>query len=320
MEGNHAPDQQMVLAIAVSPAFATDGTGFAARATGLERTRDRGATWQPAYASLDDAPPTVAVAVSPAFATDRLVIAGVPGGILGSDDGGETWRAVSLGAPPPLVSALAFSPHFADDGTILAGTAEDRMFRSTDRGLTWSPANVGLIDMAILVIAPAPPIAPQTTVFIGTGSGLYRSHNGGRSWHDLGLPAAFAPVLSLALSPRFATDRTVFAGTEFAGLLRSRDSGSTWERLGEHQLGSEISAILTGEATSGESEMIVVHDGRIALSRGDGAIWSDHRGDEFAGEYVTAIAATDHSSPASSIIAGLANGMVLTLENSTQPG
>jgi hypothetical protein len=44
--------EDTVFALAASPDFAEDRTIYAARATGLYRSTDGGASWQPAYASL----------------------------------------------------------------------------------------------------------------------------------------------------------------------------------------------------------------------------------------------------------------------------
>ena len=78
--------EEIVYALAASPAFEQDGTCFAARPTGLNRSQDGGVTWQNAYASLEleAALTTAAVALSPAFETDTRVFAGVSGGVLRS--------------------------------------------------------------------------------------------------------------------------------------------------------------------------------------------------------------------------------------------
>ena len=70
--------EDTVFALAASPDFAADRTVYAARATGLYRSTDGGASWQPAYGSLSLQSDLVtsAVAVSPDFVRDRTVFAG----------------------------------------------------------------------------------------------------------------------------------------------------------------------------------------------------------------------------------------------------
>lgn len=66
----------------------------------------------------------------------------------------NTWRRVGAWSGG-LVSAVAMSPTFAHDGLALAATAAG-MFRSTDGGLSWQPANIGLTDRSVLAVAFAP--------------------------------------------------------------------------------------------------------------------------------------------------------------------
>jgi len=119
-----AERQDVIHALAASPDL---HLCLGARPSGLYRSEDGGLTWHDAYSSLKlQTPlPTVAVVLSPDFATDRTVFAGVPGGILRSADGGHTWTAVQLPSPPPFVYSLAVSPHYAQDGVVLAGTMEE---------------------------------------------------------------------------------------------------------------------------------------------------------------------------------------------------
>jgi len=81
----------------------------------------------------------------------------------------------------PLISALATSPNFADDGTILAGSIEDGVFCSMDRGVQWAAWNFGLLDLHVLCMALSPHFGRDETVFVGTETGLFRSTNGGHA-------------------------------------------------------------------------------------------------------------------------------------------
>ena len=142
--------EDTVFALAASPDFAADRTVYAARATGLYRSTDGGASWQPAYGSLSLQSDLVtsAVAVSPDFVRDRTVFAGCSGGIVCSYDAGQTWHVITLPTPPSIVSCLAFSPTYADDGIAFLGTMEDGVYRSADRGQNWARWNFGLFDLA----------------------------------------------------------------------------------------------------------------------------------------------------------------------------
>jgi photosystem II stability/assembly factor-like uncharacterized protein len=77
-----------VLALAFSPRFAQDGTGFAATAAGLYRTRNGGKAWRQVELPVDD-PAVQCLGISPSFATDKTVYAGTEAdGLFRSDDAG----------------------------------------------------------------------------------------------------------------------------------------------------------------------------------------------------------------------------------------
>ena len=139
----------IVYSLCASPDFAKDGVCFSARGSGLYRSDDGGDTWHSAYDALNLEAPlaTLVVALSPDFPSNQGVYAGVPGGILRSSDGGKSWFVETLRPPPPVVSSLVISPNFAQDGVLLAGTNEDGVFRSADRGRHWSAWNFGLLDL-----------------------------------------------------------------------------------------------------------------------------------------------------------------------------
>src|SRR5205823_303824 len=98
-----------VIALALSPAFASDRIGFAGTASGLYRTRNGARSWREVDTTVDD-PAVQCLAVSPTFAEDGLVLAGTEAhGLLRSDDGGATWyQPVSLA--DRCVTAVAFAP------------------------------------------------------------------------------------------------------------------------------------------------------------------------------------------------------------------
>lgn len=265
-----------VYALAASFDFIQNGTCFAACEAGLYRSNNHGRSWHTAYQRLDidGAITTTAVALAPANTSEQQVFAGVPGGILRSVAGGRSWFGTTLGAPPPIVTALGVSPNFTDDGTLMAATLEDGMFRSTDRGSYWQSSNFGLLDLHALCLAISPDFARDQTVFAGTESGVFRSVNGGRSWRELDVPHELAPVQSLALSPAFGHDGLVFAGTEACGLLVSQDRGATWTRLAENVVSGNVVSILLGHTFPARPDVLLLADGRLILSRDGGSTWS----------------------------------------------
>jgi photosystem II stability/assembly factor-like uncharacterized protein len=305
--------QDITYAIATSPDFAQDGICFAARRSGLYRSNDGGDTWYFVYDTLSLETPlaTLAVAVSPDFAGDKSVFAGVPGGVLRSFDAGESWRITPFPSPPPVVSSLVISPHYAHDGVLLAGTIEDGVFRSADRGSHWVAWNFGLLDLGVLCMVISADFARDETLFAGTETGLFCSTNGGRAWREVDFPTNLAPVLCMALSPDYAYDGTLFAGTESHGLYRSYDRGHSWSRLGEEILTDAVNAVTLAPRFPASSEVLVMLTDRLLWSGDGGISWSDWKADRIFDRGLASLVAPLGLGPDTPLLVGLAEGGVV---------
>ncbi|MGE3912962.1 MAG: WD40/YVTN/BNR-like repeat-containing protein, partial [Chloroflexota bacterium] len=164
-----------------------------------------------------------------------ITLAATAAGLHVSRDGGQTWRWIALG-PAPVTDALAVSPRFEADRTVLIGTNAG-LHRSTDGGLTWRAV---LADSRVQCIAATPDFAEGGPVLVGTeADGVLRSEDGGLSWDGGSAGLLDLNVTALALSPTFGRDRTAFAGTT-SGLYRSRNSGRAWRLV---EIGLEVAAI-----------------------------------------------------------------------------
>ena len=143
----------------------------------------------------------------------------------------SAWQALP---PPPggSVNALAASPDFPADRTLLAGTGSG-VYLSSDGGGSWVTLSVAIAPTR-LILSPDYPTDP--TVFAVTDATrewydvLYRSVDGGVNWQPVWYGGE---VHDLALSPGFAVDGTAFLAVSlFPGqVLRSSDFGLTWQAL-----------------------------------------------------------------------------------------
>jgi photosystem II stability/assembly factor-like uncharacterized protein len=155
-----------------SPAFADDGVALVTRDGALYQSQDFGTTWTQTTPIVGQR--VQQIEFSPAFASDHTMVAATvtgafprPGmesgdpklphnessaGVTVSRDGGETWQLSSAGLaidgiPYRYVEQVAVSPSFEQDGLLFAfawgpWAAEAipaALFRSSDRGQTWSP-------------------------------------------------------------------------------------------------------------------------------------------------------------------------------------
>jgi photosystem II stability/assembly factor-like uncharacterized protein len=185
----------------------------------------------PEWERLPNAPlGMMCLALSPNYPLDHMILAGTNSGIATSRDAGDTWQAAQLPISGTMVLALCFSPQFASDSSILAGTMEDGILASDTRGERWSNKSFGMLDATVYSLAISPAYARDGMAFAGTETSLYYTYNSARAWKPLPFPEQAAPVLSLGISPDFINDGVLFAGTEQGGLYRSDDRGQSWQK------------------------------------------------------------------------------------------
>ena len=243
-------DRLRQFVLALSPAFASDRTVFAATRHGeVFRSEDAGdpGTWE-RLGGFDDER-VRSLAVSPDYTRDRTLYAGTVAGVYSSDDGGRTWSAPGprMATPPEggeddLGALVAMSPDYRSDGTVFAGT-DGGLFVTRDRGRSWARVTAPPLTTSSQVeaVAVSPDYAQGRTVLVSTRElGLVQSTDGGRSFQRVGIElfdsnriiADFTNPTSMPIqfSPTFATDRTVFAYAQ-TDVLRSTDGGESWEAL-----------------------------------------------------------------------------------------
>ena len=178
-----------------------------------------------------------------------------------SDDGGLTFNAV-VGIPRPLsatqvlrVTSIAINNgnrNLVYAGTAFVGTggfagSTNGVFKSTNNGRNWSPANTGLPQLQVSANTGYNVGAIETTpvngsvIYVGMYdnplapsalSGLYKSSNDGASWTLVGLSGRM--VRDIVVNANNAN--TVYVGLSGTaagpgGVVRSLNAGATWESI-----------------------------------------------------------------------------------------
>ena len=207
-----------------------------------------------------------------------------PAGLYRSGDGGATWQALpvpgiqafsEINMGPTRVTQLLFDP--ADPDTLWATIEIGGIFRSRDRGRSWTQQTQGLASTDVHGIAALRDARGRPLLLATTNRGLHRSQDGGETW-------VFQPLDSpwqytRAIVPRADTDRVLFLtngngppGTT-GRLLRSLDHGTTWQ---ETPLPGPLNSTPWCVATHPANPMLVfvcTNLGQVFRSRDGGDSW-----------------------------------------------
>ncbi len=232
---------------------------------GVWKTTNHGMSWTPLFddqrvSSIGD------VTVAPSNPNLVWVGTGEPqnrqsspygGGVFKSLDAGKTWQDMGL-HETRHVGRIVIHPtnpdvvYVAAVGHLFGPNEERGVFRTTDGGATWDKVlyideNTGAIDLAMDPDDPMTLFAAmyqrRRTAFgfsaSGSGSGIYRTYDGGDTWTELteGLPEGDKGRIGLAIYRR--DGNLVYAsvegeGREALGLYRSTDRGDTWEKVSDN--------------------------------------------------------------------------------------
>ena len=214
---------------------------------GFYRSDDAGATWTIHNAGLSD---LYVECIVPHPRDPAVIYLGTEGGVHKSVDGGRTWIRQGEGFPPPQrfrfsapIGALAVDPCAPD--TLYAGVGRPRqgkdgagaVWRTTDGGAHWTPANPGGGGLASNAVISALLVHPEISsrLFAATDRGLCRSDDAGATWRVLtnGLPNRHARRVALCAARPEIMYLTVQSepGEQpwRGGVYRSDDGGETWQ-------------------------------------------------------------------------------------------
>ncbi len=269
-----------VESLAISPDWPSDPTLLVGTPAGVYRTDDGGATYtrhgfQPLSVSMFTSPPGgqrlfagsdrqglfqsadagarwtpsdlynktfVDVAAAPTYPTNPRIFASVAAGAgLGfyrSDNAGQTWGILNSTDIPG--GYWAYSPEYAQDGTIFVTGNHGNVLRSTYHGLgaNWEPVGTwpeGVSGAARFVLLS--PDYPADPTIWAAGHGFWRLAPGATTWISTTLPVPNAEIRDIAQSPDFRDDQTLLATgsgretgsiTDHFTVFRSVDAGATW--------------------------------------------------------------------------------------------
>lgn len=237
---------------------------FGSVAGGVWKTTDVGLSWQPLFEN-EPVASIGAIAVDPTDPNIIYVGTGEPclrgdiadgDGMYKSVDAGKTWTHIGLDDTKHIAKILV-DPRdhnivfVAAIGHAYGPNAERGVFRSADGGKTWQKVlfkddKTGAVDLTfastnshIIYAAMYQEVrTPWGFTSGGSGSGIYKSIDGGMTWKQLdghGLPSGVLGRIGIAVG---ADPNRVYAliEAEKGGLYRSDDAGDSWQFVtGDHR-------------------------------------------------------------------------------------
>lgn len=258
---------------------------LAATNEGIQRSEDGGTTWKAGEGVGGESVLTIS-----ALTDGRLIAVLDAGGLLISADGGRTWQPFTSVLPEEAEGAAI---HCTAQGAVLLGTSNGQLYRSGDQGKTWN----AVLDAFVFAFAET-----EGRLWAGATTGVLTSADDGLTWtllpypptHDLDrivttqgrvyVAGEFSGLVCFApeqgewtLLPETPTPLTLLHaapdGILYAsgpdGLLKSTDSGETWQPIVRGFLGHIRHLALDN---SGYGQAVTVTN-RYFLRTLDGVTW-----------------------------------------------
>jgi photosystem II stability/assembly factor-like uncharacterized protein len=233
--------------------------------SGLMESGDFGATWKEITTGLPRIPSSL-VATHTRDAL-KMFVYGQGTGVQRSLDGGRSWQAADRGLGGSTVSRLAIRPRTGELYAV-TGTAIHLFNRASS---SWISAGSGLHGAAVSSIAFD--TEPDSLVYAGTRTGIFRSADGGASWTPM--PRTFGPYPVQFFDAHLSIRTRMFAATS-AGLYVSTDRGISWKPSNPQGEAYDVHAITYCMDNAGIMHA-ATHDRGIIGSGDAGLTWESNR-------------------------------------------
>ncbi|MGK7949357.1 MAG: YCF48-related protein [Xenococcaceae cyanobacterium] len=244
---------------------------------GLYYSNNGGENWQ----TIIQDKKITAVAINPQQA-NYVIVGDRQGTLYLSQDGGKTWQIQDKIGKSSAITAIAFSPNFAQDKTLYLGTEQEGVWQSKDEGKTFIPLNAANSPVNIQDIVPLTN-QETTSLFVSDRDrGVFFSNDNGKNWtkSSQGLTKDVQadqknfqrPHFSdLEISTDFKQDGTLFV-TGFDGLFKSTNKGQNWQEVDAFTR-SIIGLVVSPDFVNDSTVAVLNYVGEAYISRDGGETW-----------------------------------------------
>lgn len=182
--------------------------------------------------------------------------------------------------PHDVVAAIAVSPNFAVDGTIICATpgSINALLISRDRGRTWAPLHLGMRGNQYKSVVFAPDYATSGTIYITSSDGGFQvSNDFGHSW---GAPSALVTrsMYNIAVGPADANGAHLIATVRFRRqLFISLNRGQTFLPLAPPTNNVDIQTVAISPTFDVDQTIALsTVDQKLHISTDGGFNWTTH--------------------------------------------
>jgi len=186
--------------------------------------------------------------------------------LLKSSDAASSWVGLDTAAARnSSVFNIAVDPH--DARNVYIATTKG-VFKSSDRGVSWTAANNGLTEAFANTIAIDP--VNSTTIYTAIPDGVFKSTDAGDSWHPVATSLAGANDSSIAIDP--LNPSQIYVGN-FYGIFRTTDGGITWSQTPINFFITGVNRIIADPKTTG-TVYAALKPNKVVKSTDGGGFWT----------------------------------------------
>jgi hypothetical protein len=229
---------------------------------GVVRSIDGGATWILSNTGIARPGCAGVVTVDPGRPS---VVYTTSGTCYQSTNAAETWTELP-GCAARGLSAQQYGVDPTNPANLIIGTPSNAVLRSTDGGLSFAAASVGLPKANVAAVG-VDPLTP-TTLYAGVrGSGVYKSQDGGLIWNPINAGFGAQYVTTVVVDPTRPSN--VYVGTDGdQGAARTTNGGTSWTSMSVGS--SEVFAFAIDPATPTTVYAGAIYPGQGVYKSSDG--------------------------------------------------